>query len=141
MNKVILMGRLVRNPELNYSQGADPLAVCRYTLAVNRRVKKNGEQGADFINCIAFGKSGEFAVKYFKKGQMVGIVGRLQIQSYEKDGERKWVTNVVVEEQHFAESKKTAAEPQADGNTNVSEGEAPAGFYPTEDMEDDDVPF
>lgn len=141
MNKVILMGRLVKNPKLNYGQGADPLAICRYTLAVNRRVKKDGEQGADFINCIAFGKSGEFAVKYFKKGQMVGIVGRLQTQSNEKDCERKWVTNVVVEEQHFAESKKTAAEPQADGNTNVSEGAAPAGFCSTEDMEDDDVPF
>lgn len=113
MNKAILMGRLVRNPELSFSQGADPLAICRYTLAVNRQVKKDGEQGADFINCIAFGKSGEFAFKYFKKGQMVGIVGRLQIQSYENDGERKWVTNVVVEEQHFAERKKTAAEPQA----------------------------
>ncbi len=70
MNKVILMGRLVRNPEVCYSQGGEPIAIARYTLAVNRRVKKNGETEADFINCVVFGKSGEFAEKYFKKGQM-----------------------------------------------------------------------
>ena len=107
MNKVILMGRLTKAPEMKYSQGATPLAVCRYTLAVNRRFQKDGEQGADFINCVAFGKAGEFAAKYFKKGQMVGVVGRLQVNSW-KDREDKmhWNTDVVIEEQHFAGGKR-----------------------------------
>lgn len=76
MNKVILMGRLTKDPEVRYAQGSEPLAVARYTLAVNRRFKRQGEQDADFIGCVAFGKAGEFAEKYFKKGQMVGVVGR-----------------------------------------------------------------
>lgn len=76
MNKVILMGRLVKEPEVRYSQGAEPIAVARYTLAVNRRFKRQGEPEADFINCVAFGKTGEFAEKYFKKGQLVAITGR-----------------------------------------------------------------
>lgn len=105
MNKVILMGRLTRAPEVRYSDGADPLAVARYTLAVNRRMKKNGEQDADFIPCVAFGKTGEFAEKYFKKGQLVAITGRLQVRSWDKDGERRWSTDVIVEEQYFAEGK------------------------------------
>ena len=88
MNKVILMGRLVRDPEVRYSQGAEPLAVARYTLAVNRRFKRQGEQDADFIGCVAFGKAGEFAEKYFKKGQMVSIIGRLQVRSWD-DNEGK----------------------------------------------------
>ena len=77
MNKVILMGRLTKDPEVRYAQSSEPLAVARYTLAVNRRFKRQGEQDADFIGCVAFGKAGEFAEKYFKKGQMVGVVGRL----------------------------------------------------------------
>lgn len=81
MNKVILMGRLVKEPEVRYSQGAEPIAVARYTLAVNRRFKRQGEPEADFINCVAFGKTGEFAEKYFKKGQLVAITGRLQVRS------------------------------------------------------------
>ena len=106
MNKVILMGRLARDPEVRYSQGAEPLAVARYTLAVNRRFKSQGEQDADFIGCVAFGKAGEFAEKYFKKGQMVSIVGRLQVRSWDdNEGKKRWSTDVVVEEQYFAESK------------------------------------
>lgn len=119
MNKVILMGRLTREPEVRYSNGAEPLAVARYTLAVNRRFKRKDEPGctakkdaggeadfakqsaerADFIPCVAFGKSGEFAEKYFKKGQMVSVTGRLQVRSWDKDGEKRWTTEVVIEEQ------------------------------------------
>lgn len=92
MNKVILMGRLTREPEVRYSQSSEPVAVARYTLAVSRRMKKNGEQEADFIPCVAFGKSGEFAEKYFRKGQMVAVTGRLQVRSWDKDGERRYTT-------------------------------------------------
>lgn len=139
MNKVILMGRLTREPEVRYSNGAEPLAVARYTLAVNRRFKRKDEPEADFIPCVAFGKSGEFAEKYFKKGQMVSIVGRLQVRSWEdNEGKKRWTTEVIVEEQYFAESKKNsnAAAPKEGG-------QAPAdGFYPIdESVEDDDLPF
>lgn len=135
MNKVILMGRLTREPEVRYSNGAEPLAVARYTLAVNRRFKRKDEPEADFIPCVAFGKSGEFAEKYFKKGQMVSIVGRLQVRSWDKDGEKRWTTEVVIEEQHFAESK--AAQEKA-----AEQSKAADGFYPIdESVEDDDLPF
>lgn len=139
MNKVILMGRLTREPEVRYSNGAEPLAVAHYTLAVNRRFKRKDEQEADFIPCVAFGKSGEFAEKYFKKGQMVSIVGRLQVRSWEdNEGKKRWTTEVIVEEQYFAESKKNsnAAAPKEGG-------QAPAdGFYPIdESVEDEDLPF
>lgn len=97
MNKVILMGRLTREPEVRYSNGAEPLAVAHYTLAVNRRFKRKDEQEADFIPCVAFGKSGEFAEKYFRKGQMVAVTGRLQVRSWDKDGEKRWTTEVVIE--------------------------------------------
>lgn len=106
MNKVILMGRPVKEPEVRYSQGTEPLAIARYTLAVNRRFKRQGEPEADFINCVAFGKTGEFAEKYFKKGQMVSVVGRLQVRSWEdNEGKKRWSTDVIVEEQYFAEGK------------------------------------
>lgn len=139
MNKVVLMGRLTRNPEVRYSQGAEPVAVARYTLAVNRRFKRKDEPEADFIPCVAFGKSGEFAEKYFRKGQLVGVIGRLQVRSWEdKEGKKHWTTEVIVEEPYFAESKKNsnAAAPKEGG-------QAPAdGFYPIdESVEDDDLPF
>lgn len=143
MNKVILMGRLTKDPEVRYSQGSEPLAVARYSLAVNRRFKRQGEPDADFINCVAFGKSGEFAEKYFRKGQMVGVVGRLQVRSWEdQSGQKRWSTEVVVEEQHFAESKSSS-----ESNRNAFEApkQRPAaddGFYPIdESIEDDDLPF
>ena len=106
MNKVILMGRLTRDPEVRYSQGGQQTAVCRYSLAVNRSYRREGEPDADFINVVAFGSRGEFAGRYFKKGMMVGVVGELRISSYDdKDGVRRWSTDVVVSEQHFAESR------------------------------------
>ena len=83
MNKVILMGRLTRDPEVRYSQSSEPVAVARYTLAVNRRFKRKDEPEADFIPCVALGKSGEFAEKHFRKGQLVGVIGRLQVRSWE----------------------------------------------------------
>ena len=150
MNKVILMGRLVRDTETRYSDGAEPLAVARYTLAVNRRFKK---EEADFIPCVAFGKTGEFAEKYFKKGQLVAIVGRLQVRSWDKDGERRWTTEVIVEEQHFAGSKaaEQGRKPAPEQNRPAAASNKPAkqiglaeqeGFYPIdESVEDDDLPF
>ena len=155
MNKVILMGRLTRDPEVRYSQAAEPLAVARYTLAVDRRFKRQGEQEADFITCVSFGKAGEFAGKYFKKGQMVSIVGRLQVRSREdQNGQKRWSTDVIVDEQYFAESKTSfesrnmnysapapaAAEPSMPPSSTTP---GPAdGFYPIdESIEDDDLPF
>ena len=105
MNKVILMGHLTRDPEVRYSQGAEPLAVARYSLAVNKRFKRQGEPDADFIPCGAFGRQGEFAERYFRKGQMVSVVGRLQVRNWEdNEGKKRVTTEVVVEEQYFAES-------------------------------------
>lgn len=138
MNKVILMGRLTRSPEVRYSQGAEPVAVARYTLAVNRRFKRKDEPEADFIPCVALGESGEFAEKYFRKGQLVGVIGRLQVRSWEdKEGKKHWTTEVIIEEQHFAESKNSQAAAPKEG------GQAPAdGFYPiNEGVEDEDLPF
>ena len=151
MNKVILMGRLVKDPEVRYSQSAEPLAVARYTLAINRRFKREGEPDADFINCVAFGKTGEFAEKYFKKGQMVSVVGRLQVRSWDdQNGQKRWSTDVVVEEQYFAESKGSfeasrsntsydnAQKPQFQGPSQT----ASEGFFPIdENIEDEDLPF
>lgn len=102
MNKIILIGRLTKDPELTYTNGAEPFAIAKYTLAVARKYKKQGEVDADFINCVAFGKTGEFAEKYLEKGKMISITGRLQVKSYEdKDGIKKWSTDVIVEEHFF----------------------------------------
>ena len=109
MNKVVLMGRLTRDPEVRYSQGqnGEQLAIARYTLAVDRRFKTtDGQQTADFISCVAFGKNGEFAEKYLKKGTKIAVTGRIQTGSYtNKDGQKVYTTEVVVEEHEFAESK------------------------------------
>ena len=106
MNKVVLMGRLTRDPEVRYSQGDNPLAIARFTLAVDRRFKRDGEQTADFINCVVFGRSAEFTEKYFHQGTKVVVSGRIQTGSYtNRDGVKVYTTEVVVEEQEFAESK------------------------------------
>ncbi len=110
MNKVVLMGRLTRNPDVRYSQGERATCVARYTLAVNRRFKRDGEPDADFINCVAFGRQGEFAEKYLKQGTKIVISGRIQTGSYtNREGARVYTTDIVVEEQDFAESKANAA--------------------------------
>lgn len=111
MNKAILMGRLTRDPEVRYSQGDNPLTIARYTIAVERRFKKDGdEQTADFISCVVFGKGAEFAEKYLKQGTKIALSGRIQTGSYtNKDGNKVYTTEVVVEEQEFAESKNAPA--------------------------------
>lgn len=139
MNKVILMGRLTRDPEVRYSQGAEPKAIARYSLAVNRRFKRQGEQDADFIPCVAFGKQGEFAEKYLTKGQMISVVGRLQVRNWDdNNGNKRTTIEVVVEEQYFAESKKNnVGDSQKHKNNGIGEG-----FYPIgDDVKDDDLPF
>lgn len=107
MNKVIMIGRLTRDPEVRYSQGnQQPVAIARYSVAVDRKFKQAGQPEADFINCIAFGKLGEFAEKYLHKGMKIAITGRIQTGSYtNKDGQKVYTTDVVVEEQEFCESK------------------------------------
>ncbi len=141
LNKVILMGRLTRDPEIRYSQSAEPMAIARYSLAVERRFKREGEPKADFIPCVAFGKQGEFAERYFRKGQLVSVAGRLQVRNWEdNEGKKRTATEVVVEEQYFAESKK---DEEKTYNQAVKEkNKAPEGFSPIdEDIEDEDLPF
>ena len=119
MNKAVLVGRLTRDPEVRYSQGENATAVARYTVAVDRRFKRDGEPTADFIPCVVFGRSAEFAERYFRQGMRVSISGRIQTGSYtNKDGVRVYTTEVIVEEQEFAESKAVS-------DSHV--GRAPAG--------------
>lgn len=108
MNKVILLGRLTRDPDIRYTQGAETMAIARYTLAVDRRIKREGEAAAEFISCVAFGKIAELAEKYLHKGIKLVIAGRLQTGSYtDRDGRKIYTTEVIVEDQEFAESKKS----------------------------------
>lgn len=133
MNNVVLMGRLTRDPMVSYSQGETNTAVARYTLAVDRRFKKDGQQEADFISCVTFGKSAEFAEKYLRQGMKVCVSGRIQTGSYtNKEGNKVFTTDVVVENHEFAESKNSSggtdstqqptAQPTADGFMNIPEG-------------------
>ena len=150
MNKVVLMGRLTRDPDVRYSQGETPLAIARYTLAVDRRFKRNGEQDADFINCVAFGRTAEFAEKYLKQGTKMVVSGRIQTGSYtNKDGQRVYTTDVVVEEQEFAESKSAAASNGGDSSYAAYTPSRPEpsaaagdGFMNIPDgVEDEGLPF
>jgi single-strand DNA-binding protein len=149
MNKVILMGRLTRDPEVRYSQSASPVAVARYGLAVRRQFAKQGEQDVDFFNIVAFGKAGEFAEKFFKKGQMVSVVGRLQVNTWEDQQKVKHTSvDVVIEEQHFAESRSSSESrgvmvdtPNSQSTAAPSSGNSAEGFMPTNIEEDDDLPF
>ncbi|MCR5715819.1 MAG: single-stranded DNA-binding protein [Lachnospiraceae bacterium] len=153
MNKVILMGRLTRDPEVRYSQNGDTSrAIARYTLAVDRRfTSRNGgdnQQNADFISIVAFGKSGEFAEKYFHKGIKVVVTGRIQTGSYvNKDGQTVYTTEVVAEDQEFAESKNSNAgyEGGFSGNAPAQSGQpsgAVEGFMNLPDNgSDDELPF
>ena len=138
MNKVILMGRLTRDPEVRYSQGENSMAIARYTIAVDRRVRRDGDQQtADFINCVAFGRSGEFAEKYFHKGIKIAVTGRIQTGSYtNKDGQKVYTTDVIVEEQEFAESKSKSEESTAKQNNVDADG-----FMNLSDGIDEELPF
>lgn len=121
MNKVILMGRLTRDPDVRTTAGENPTTVARYTLAVDRRFKREGEQSADFISCVVFGKGAEFASNYLRQGTKIAITGRLQTGSYtNKDGQKVYTTDVMVEEHEFAESKG------ASGNSQAAPAAAPA---------------
>lgn len=146
MNRVILIGRLTKDPEVRYSQGDQATAIARYTLAVDRRFKRDGDQQtADFIQCVAFGRAGEFAEKYLRKGTKIAVTGRIQTGSYtNKDGQRVYTTDVVVEDHEFVESKN------ANGGDNS--GYAPAdrpspssavgdGFMNIPDGIDEELPF
>lgn len=143
MNKVILMGRLTKDPEIRYAGVGEPIAIARYTVAVSRRFKKEGQAEADFINVVSYRKAAEFIEKYFKKGQMIAIVGRLQVRSWDdSEGKRYWSTEVITDEIHFAGGKNEA--PQAAPAAPQSGGYPPAdsGFYPVDpSIEDDDLPF
>ena len=135
MNKVILMGRLVRDPEVRYSQGENAKAIARYSLAVDRRFKQDGESKADFINCVAFGRQGEFAEKYFRKGIKIVVSGRIQTGSYtNRDGNKVYTTDVVVEEQEFSESK-------AASESNVNSQSSSRGYSQQQGMSVDDDGF
>ena len=148
MNKVILMGRLTRDPEVRYSQGDSATAVARYTLAVDRRFKRDGEASADFINCVVFGKSAEFAERYFRQGLKVVVSGRIQTGSYtNRDGVKVYTSDVVVEDQEFAESK-AASESNMGSYRQASPRPSPApsadigdGFMNIPDGIDEELPF
>ena len=145
MNKAVLVGRLTRDPEVRYSQGDNTTAVARYTVAVDRRFKRDGEPTADFIPCVVFGRSAEFAEKYFRQGMRVSVSGRIQTGSYtNKDGMKVYTTEVIVEEQEFAESKAASAEHAA----NFAPADRPSpsnavsdGFMNIPDGIDEELPF
>lgn len=145
MNKVILMGRLTRDPEVRYSQGENAMAIARYTLAVDRRFAKrdgSNEQTADFIGCVAFGKSAEFAEKYLKQGTKIAITGRIQTGSYtNKDGVKVYTTDVVVEEHEFAESKATGSGDYQAAGRPAPSAAAGDGFISIPNGIEDELPF
>ena len=130
MNKVIIIGRVVRDAEIRYSQGASSTCIARYTLAVDRKFKQEGQPTADFIKCIAFGKLGEFAEKYLHKGVKIAVIGRIQTGSYtNKDGQKVYTTDVVVEEQEFCESKSQSnSQPQPAPSNDNSWMDIPDGI-------------
>ena len=152
MNKVILMGRLTRDPEVRYSAGDNSMAIARYTLAVDRRYRRNDqEQSADFIGCVSFGKAAEFAEKYFRQGTKLVVTGRIQTGSYtNKDGQKVYTTDVVVEEQEFAESKSNSSESNTSDASNPnsassmptsSSSSTGDGFMNIPDGIDEELPF
>ena len=151
MNKVILMGRLTRDPEVRYSAGENALAIARYTLAVDRRFRRDGEASADFISCVSFGRTAEFAEKYFRQGLKIAVTGRIQTGSYtNREGQKVYTTEVVVEDQEFAESKASndsyaASHPRtetAPAPSMPSPSAASAdGFMNIPDGIDEELPF
>lgn len=147
MNKVILMGRLTRDPEVRYSQGENATAVARYSLAVDRRFRREGEPTADFINCVAFGRAAEFAERYLRQGTKIAITGRIQTGSYtNRDGVKVYTTDIVVEEQEFAESKAASGASAPANNYQASPAPSPSadigdGFMNIPDGIDEELPF
>lgn len=144
MNKVILMGRLTRDPEISYSQNGNNTCIARYTLAVDRRFKQDGGQEADFISCVVFGKGAEFAEKYLHKGTKIVVTGRIETGSYtNKDGVRVYTTTVMVEEQEFAESKTSSQNNAGTNNQQSAPNNSSSrdGFMNIPDEIDEELPF
>lgn len=151
MNKVILMGRLTRDPDVRYSAGENSTAVARYTLAVDRRFHRDGDATADFVGCVAFGRQAEFAEKYLRQGTKIAITGRIQTGSYtNREGQKVYTTDVVVEEQEFAESKNAGGNnggysaPQHNNpapSANTSDLGSADGFMNIPDGIDEELPF
>ena len=146
MNKVILMGRLTRDPDVRYTTEENPLAIARYTLAVDRRFHKDGEATADFISCVVFGRAAEFAEKYFRQGLKITISGRIQTGSYtNRERQKVYTTEIVVEEQEFAESKSSGDNGAAYYPPKQTPPPAPAdgadGFMNIPDGIEEELPF
>lgn len=145
MNRVILMGRLTRDPEVRYSQGERAMSIARYTLAVDRRGRRNqdgNEQTADFINCVAFDRAGEFAEKYFRQGMRVLVSGRIQTGSYtNKDGIKVYTTDIIVDDQEFADSKGAASGGTTAGRPSPASAAGDGFMNIPDDLEDDSLPF
>jgi single-strand DNA-binding protein len=152
MNKVILLGRLAKDPEIRYTQGTEPMCIAKFTVAVDRRFKKEGEPDADFIYCSAFRKTAEFMERYFKKGMLVSLCGSIRVSSFDDNtGQKRWSTEVVAEEVNFAESKAAFEARMAKGGGDSYQGapssptasKEPEGFSAiTKSIdEDDDLPF
>ena len=150
MNKVILMGRLTRDPSISYTQAnsaQESTCVARYALAVDRRFNRDGERKADFISCVAFGRQAEFAEKYLRKGTKIAITGRIQTGSYtNRDGQKVYTTDVIVEEQEFAESRAEAEANRASFQRQSAPSPAPSadagdGFMNIPDGIDEELPF
>ena len=144
MNKVILLGRLTKDPEIRYSQSTEPVCISRFTVAVDRKFKKEGEQASDFINCVAFRKTAEFMEKHIKKGMLITVEGSLSVRSYDdNEGNRRWITEVNVNEVGFAESRAAYEARMAKANNASETQRAPEGFteIDTDFDEKDDLPF
>ena len=160
MNKVVLLGRLARDPDIRYSQGGEPTCVARFSLAVTRRFKREGDADADFISCVSFGKQGEFVERYLKKGMQISLCGRIQVREYTDNttNQRRWSTDVVAEEINFAESRAAfearsqgggggyqdsyGGPPQDNRPPGPPSYEPPEGFSAiTQSIDDDDLPF
>lgn len=139
------MGRLTRDPDVRYTTGATQMCVAKYTMAVDRRFKRDGDASADFINCVAFGKNGEFAEKYFRKGTKITVSGRIQTGSYKNNnGQKVYTTDVVVEEQEFAESKSQNSGTYKNQNTQPTPPPMPTnpdGWMNIPDGIDEELPF
>ncbi len=145
------MGRLTRDPDIRYSSGDNSMAVARYTLAVDRRFKRDGDQTADFISCVAFGRSAEFAEKYLHQGTKIAVTGRIQTGSYtNREGNKVYTTDVIVEDQEFAESKNAsggssysdnAPAPQRSSYSRAPEPDPDDGFMNIPDSIDEKLPF
>ena len=143
MNKVILIGRLAREPEIRYSSGENPMEIARYTLAVDRKYNRE-EQSADFINCVAFGKAAEFTEKYLHRGTKIAITGHLQTGSYtNKDGVKVYTTDIIIEEQEFAESKNSSSSDggYVGGGSRTEPAASNDGFMNIPDGIDEELPF